>query len=337
MNYLVTGGTGFIGAYVVRQLRDAGHRVTVYDVAPDHEFLRDLLSAEQMAGIEIVTGDITDLAALLRALKRSNAQRIIHLAALLGSKSNENPLRSLKVNCEGTLNVFEAALDRGVERVVWASSVGVFGAASKRLPGPVSNEAVHTPTDLYGACKSLDERFSKHYRRVYDLDCVGLRYALVYGYGKARTVARGTGAGFMEELIDKPAMGQPSGVPAGEAILDFIHVEDAARATILASSVPSSIPVALNIGGFRASLREAVGMVKTVLPEADIVVEDGSWNGVDHNYDLSAAESAIDYVPAISLEQGLRENIAQIQRRLRQTGSVGCSSGPGRAQPAYKA
>jgi UDP-glucose 4-epimerase len=315
MNYLITGGTGLIGAYVTRRLIDDGHRVTVYDLAPDVEFLRDLLSPAQLGSVEVVRGDITDMAALLRALKGCGAQHIIHLAALLNTRSNENPLLSLKVNCEGTLTVFEAALDRHIERVVWASSVGVFGIASKRAPGPMSNEALHQPTDLYGACKSLNERFSKHYRRAYGLNCIGLRYAAVYGYGKARTYARGTGAAFMVELIDKPAAGIPAVVPAGEAVIDLVHVEDAARATVLAVQAAPSKPVAVNIGGFRTSLREAAQIVKAAVPDADITVESGSWNGVDHHYDLSAAEAAIGYAPQIGIEEGLRENIRQIQRR----------------------
>ena len=64
------------------------------------------------------------------------------------------------------------------------------------------------------------------------------------------------------------------------------------------------------------SLREAARIVKSAIPDADIAIEAGSWNGIDHHYDLSVAESAIGYVPQIDLEQGLRENIAQIRRRL---------------------
>lgn len=315
MRYFITGGTGFIGAHVTRQLAAAGHEITIYDLAPDPFMLDDLLSPAERAAVQVVAGDITDLAAMLRAMRQAPPQRVIHLAALLTAKSNENPRLSLNVNCMGTLNIFEAALDRGVERVVWGSSVGVFGLASKRAPGAVDNEAPHTPTDLYGACKSLNERFSKHYRRAFGLDCVGLRYAGVYGYGKARTLTRGTGASFMTELIDNPAAGLPGTVPAGDAILDFVHIDDAARATVLASQTGPVKPVALNIGGFRASLRQAAQIVRDAIPDAQLTVEDGSWNGIDHHYDLSAAEAAIGYRPAITLEEGLRENIAQIRRR----------------------
>lgn len=120
----------------------------------------------------------------------------------------------------------------------------------------------------------------------------------------------------MAELIDKPARGEASLVPAGDAILDFVYIEDAARATILAAEGPPSKPVALNLGGFRASLREAVAIVKGILPRADIQVGEGSWNGTDHHYDLSAAEAAIGYVPRIGLREGLAENIEQIKRRI---------------------
>ena len=315
MHYFITGGTGFIGAYATRLLVGAGHTVTTYDIAPDREFLAEMLTEAQRAQVSVVHGDVTDLAAVLRAMRAAPPQRVIHLAALLSSKSNENPLLSLKVNCEGSLNLFEAVLDRGVERIVWASSVGVFGLASKRPPGAIDNEAPHTPTDLYGSCKSLVERFSKHYRRAFGLECVGLRYAGVYGYGKSRTQARGTGAGFMEELIEKPALAQPGIVPAGEAVLDFVHVEDAARATVLAAETTPGKRVALNIGGFRGTLREAAEIVKRAVPGADLTVEDGSWNGINHHYDLTAAQEAIGYSPRITLEEGIPQTIREIRRR----------------------
>jgi UDP-glucose 4-epimerase len=120
----------------------------------------------------------------------------------------------------------------------------------------------------------------------------------------------------MTELIDKPAEGKPAIVPAGDAVIDLLHVEDAARATLLAADAPPSKAIALNIGGFRASLRQAAAIVRSVLPDSHITVEDGSWNGIDHHYDISAAEEAIGYIPRIGLEEGLLENISQIRRRL---------------------
>jgi UDP-glucose 4-epimerase len=315
LKYFITGGTGFIGAYATRQLVRQGHSVAIYDRAPDLPFLADLLAAEESEKVEIQSGDVTDMPGLPAAIARVRPDRIVHLAALLGKKSEESATLSLKVNCEATLNVFEIACALGVPRVVWGSSVAVFGPPSKRERGEIANDAVHQPLGLYGACKSLNEHFSRYYRRTRGLDAIGLRFTLVFGYGKSRTVARGTGADFLSELIDKPALGLRGVVPAGDALVDLLFVEDAARAVVLASQAAGPIkPVALNIGGWRASLREAAEVVRRVSPEAEIVVEEGSWGGTDHNYDKRAAMNEIGYAPAATLEDGFRRNIEEVRR-----------------------
>lgn len=315
--YFVTGGSGLIGACVTRSLARAGHPVTVYDLAPDIAFLDELIEdRDARARVSVVAGDVTDLPQLLRTMQESGARRVIHLAALLGKKSDENPLRALKVNVESVINVFEAALSLGIERVVWASSVGVFGSRHRvgetvALP----NDAPHKPSTFYGATKSFAERVALHYRRTRGLNAVGLRFVLVYGYGKDRTIARGTGADFTAELIDKPALGMPGRVPAGGAFIDFLDIEDAARAVILAAEAPPGRSVALNITGYRASLREAATIAQRLMPEADITIEEGDWNGTDHHYDGAIALAEIGYAPTITIEEGFRRNIEEVRRR----------------------
>jgi len=314
MHYFVTGGTGFIGAYVVRDLVRAGHEVTAFDMAPDREFLSDLLTDRVVSSVRLVAGDVTDLPHVLRSMKEAKAERVIHLAALLGARSEENPYRSLRVNCEGCLNVFEAALACDAQRVVWASSVAVFGPRHRRQEsGAIPNDAPHDPAILYGACKSLVERFSAHYRKVRRLDLLGLRFSLVYGYGKDRTVARGTGGDFLTQLIDNPARGLAGRVPAGDAILDLVHVDDAARAVVLASDSSMNKPVAVNVTGFRASLRETAEIVRSIEPDADLVVEDGSWRGTNHHYEAETARDEIGYFPTVPIKDGFARNIREIR------------------------
>lgn len=316
MHYLVTGGTGLIGAYVVRMLAEAGHHVTIYDLSPHVPFLETIVAnADARARITVVTGDVTDADKVLATVRDCKADRIIHLAALLGKKSDENPLLSLRVNVEGVINIFEAALAHGCGRVVWASSVGVFGSRSRRPEdGALANDAPHMPSTLYGASKAFAENVARHYRRTRGLNAVGLRFVLVYGYGKANTLARGTGADFTSDLIDKPALGLPGRVPAGEAIIDFLYIEDAARAVILAADAAEGPSIALNITGYRASLRQAADISRRLMPDADIAVEDGDWKGTDHHYDGAAAMAEIGYAPRVTIEEGFRQNIADIRR-----------------------
>jgi nucleoside-diphosphate-sugar epimerase len=311
MNYLVTGGTGFVGGYVVRHLVRDGHRVGVFDLSPNRDFLRDLLTADEMTQVQLFAGDVTDLPLLLRTMQEIEPQRVIHLAATLSSSSEVNPLRALKVNCEGTLNMFEAALAMQVEKLVWASSIAVFGPSSRRPEDEVANDALHQPYDLYGACKSLNEQFARHYRRR-QLDCTGVRFSVVYGYGKALTMARGTGADFLQELIDKPAIGAAGVVAHGDALIDWLYVEDAARAVVLASQTPNNHSVGLNICGERCTIREVATKVKALLPDAELEVQGGTWGGA-MRFDMATTEAEIRYSPQFSLQQGLRLNINTIR------------------------
>jgi UDP-glucose 4-epimerase len=313
MHYLVTGGTGFVGAYVVRELVETGHQVAVFDLFPNREFLADVLGTARAAAVSVLSGDVTDLPLLLRTMREARTQRVVHLAATLTSSSEANPWRTIRVNCEGTINVFEAAMALGVSKVVWASSVAVYGTAERRGER-IANDAHHAPLGLYGAVKSLNERLGVHYQRRRGLDNVGLRFTTVYGYGKALTIPRGTGVDYITELLEKTALGEPGVITSGNDVPDWLYVEDAARAVRLAADTPPSPSPGLTICGDTRPMQEAVACVRHLLPEADLRVT-ADRPGVVANYDPSVTEAAIGYSRQFSMEEGFRKTINAVRAK----------------------
>ncbi|MBI4506956.1 MAG: NAD(P)-dependent oxidoreductase [Chloroflexi bacterium] len=300
MSILVTGGTGFIGSNVAKLLLVQGERVVVYDRAPDNASMRRVLSAEEIARLTIVEGDILDLPRLFETVASQHVERIVHLAYLLSTATAANPWQASRINVDGTNNVLEVARQRGVRRVVWASSIAVFGRQESYPPGPIANDAMHDPQSLYGACKSFNERMARVYHEKWGLDTIGLRFGSGYGPGRY-----GGFAGWTAELIEKPALGQPAVVPFGEEIINWCYVEDDARAILAALRAERHSVLAYNCTGEARPMRDAVAYVKTLFPAAQIEVRPGRFV-MAHEFDRSLAAADLGWTPRFSMEQGIR-------------------------------
>lgn len=224
---LVIGGAGFVGSHLVDQLtREPVRRIVVLD-----NFVRgtraNLNSAVKDDRVRLVEGSITDLE-LLRELMKE-ADYVFHLAALWLFECVHQPRSALDVNVVGTYNVIEAAQQAGVKKVVYSSSASVYGDA---VSTPMTEEHPFHNRTMYGATKIAGEQFFRAFYEQHSLDYVGLRYMNVYG---PRMDYKGTYVSVIMKVLDRIDQGLPPIIFGdGSQAYDFIHVEDVARANILA-------------------------------------------------------------------------------------------------------
>ena len=309
MNVLVTGGAGFIGSYVVRELIREHHTVVAYDIQVTQNSLDHVLSEDERSRVLLVTGNMTDAAELNTTIRKYDIEAIAHLASPLSSQTEDDPALAIRNMIEAQYVLLEAARMAKVRKVVWASSIGVYGGASLYSALPVPNNAPHYPTSLYGACKSFNEHLSAHYTDKYGIDTLGLRFPLVYGVGRLR----GNGMYFVD-LVERPALGLPCRLPLAEAVYDWLYVVDAARLVVRALCVGKTANRNFNVGCEVASIRKAAAMIKEWLPDAMFEFEPGEYPIVE-DCDWSALRSEVGFTPSWSLQKGLHECLNIVRTR----------------------
>ena len=233
--FLVVGGAGFIGSNVVDELLKTDVKeIIVYD-----NFFRGSLSnlenslTDERVSIFPHGGDILHIDILEKAMEGIDC--VFHLAALWILQCHEYPTTAFDVNVKGTFNVIMAAIRQKVKRVVYSSSASVYGDA---VEVPMKEEHPYNNFTFYGASKIAGEHAFKSLGHRYNLDWVGLRYMNVYG---PRQDYKGAYTAVMHKILDRIESGQqPLVFGDGSQQYDFIHVNDVARANILAMQSDSS-------------------------------------------------------------------------------------------------
>jgi len=324
---LVTGGGGFLGSSICRQLLSQGHEVVA--------FQRSAASHLEALGICIVRGDITDRSDLLKAAE--NCDAIIHTAGKAGVWGDRT--QYWQINVEGTSNVIRVCRNRSIPNLVYTSSPSVVHSGSDIEGGNESLPIAKHFTSPYPATKALAEKIMLASNRD-DLQTVALRPHLIWGPGDPHILPR---------LVSKVRGGKLA-LPGPEKLIDTIFVENAARAHVLALQelqgkarcagkpyfITNNEP--LPLGEIIQKLLAAVGIdvrirsVPTGLARAVGVVCEISWRilplageppvtrfavdqmGTAHWFDTSAAERDFGYRPGISIAEGLEE-LAQSQSR----------------------
>jgi len=304
---LITGGAGLVGSHIA----DALIATEVADIVVLDNFSRgrreNLAPAIRSGRVRIVEGDVRDREAVARAME--GAGIVFHQAAIRITQCAEEPRLAKDVLVDGTFNVLEAAVRFGVRKVVAASSASVYGLAGQ-FPTPESHHPYANRT-LYGAAKLFNESLLRSFHDMYGLDYVALRYFNVYG---PRMDVYGAYTEVMIRWMEAIAAGKPPVVFGdGATSMDFVHVEDIARANVLAAAADATDTV-LNIGsGRETSLDELAGTLLSIMgsPLAPGHAPARKVNPVTRR--LAAVEEAwrqIGFRANVGLEEGLRSLVA---------------------------
>jgi UDP-glucose 4-epimerase len=300
---VVTGGAGLIGSTTVDQLLrlHAPRRIVVFD-----DFSRgtraNLAHAAADGRLEIVEGDIRDRDALARVLQGADA--LIHMAALRITACAADPRAAFDVMCMGSFNVVEAAHQAGVQKIVAASTASVYGLADT-FPTGESHHPYGNRT-WYGAAKLMLEGLLRSFNDMYGLPYVALRYFNVYG---PRMDIDGKYTEVLIRWMERLDTGQPPLIYGdGSQTMDFVYVDDAARATILALASNVSDEVFNVASGVETSLNELAAALSRVMDvrRASEHALERSVNAVTRR--LAATERAermLGFTAAVSLEEGL--------------------------------
>ena len=317
MRILVTGGAGFIGSNLVEQLltNEKVGKVRVLDnlatgsIANIEEFYAH-------PHFEFIQADIRDYAACLQAC--DGIDLISHQAAL-GSvpRSINDPLTTNEVNITGTLNIFNAAREKKIKRVVYAASSSSYGD-HPGLP-KVENE-IGNPLSPYAVTKYVNELYAKAYARVYSMEFIGLRYFNVFG---PKQNPEGPYAAVIPLFIEKILNDQSPVINGdGKHSRDFTYISNAVQANILSlfTNDKKAVNQVYNIAfGQQTSLQELFNHLKKISGSAIDAIHGAERMGdVKHSLaDITKAKRLLGYDPEVSVETGLEKTFAWHRKKFK--------------------
>jgi UDP-glucose 4-epimerase len=304
---LITGGAGMIGSTIAEQLA----QTDVAEILIVDNFVRgrlaNLTRATETGKVRVIEGDIRDARFVADAMQ--GVDLLFHQAAIRITQCAEEPREALEVLVDGTFNVLEAAVNAGVQKVVAASSASAYGLAVQ-FPTPESHHPYANRT-LYGAAKTFNEGLLRSFNEMYGLPYVALRYFNVYG---PKMDIHGVYTEVLIRWMERIEAGLPP-IILGDGLqsMDFVYVEDVARANILAAQSECSDEVFNVASGTETTLVELAAAL-TAAMGASVEPAHGperTVNAVSRRLaDTSRAQERLGFEAQVSLTEGLRRLVA---------------------------
>ena len=252
---LVTGGSGFLGAWIIRRLAARGLDVRVFDI---HDNRRTVaaIAGNVAQQLDWRVGDIRSADDVRQALQGCDG--VIHLAGVLTTDCSANPVRGAQINLIGSLNVFDAAREQGIKQVVYASSAGVFGPIDAQHPQPATH---------YGAFKLAVEGSARAYWHDSQMASIGFRPFVVYGPGRETGVSAGPSLACQAAVQGTPYMLGYTGA------CGLIYADDVAQAFEAAVLAPPQGARIYNLVGQVHTVDDVMTEIKRQVPGAQLSAE----------------------------------------------------------------
>ena len=309
MNILITGA-GLIGTNAARHATDAGHKVALFDLSPNRDYIDKTVGPGKS---NIVAADMRDLPALLSALEKFNVDTIVHTAGLIGSRVQENSYTGATNNIVGTINILEAARLRKLRRVVYVSTFGVYDRSHIkdsviRETHPIGGH------NLYATTKICSEHLVHAYASMYDLDTIIIRPGGVFGRGFY--IGGSTVGKVMRDLALAIIKGDPISIDAKTyGPNEYVYGKDVGRALFLACVAESPKQRIYNAGtGVVHGPAELAAVVRELASGNEVKVNGTSGAAQSRNIpmDISVSKAELGYAPKFTLKDALRDYMEEL-------------------------
>jgi len=301
--YLITGGAGFIGSNIVRELLARGESVRVLD---DFSTGRRVNIADVLDRIELVEGSLSDLDVCRSAV--DGVAYILHQGAIPSvQRSVENPLATNNVNANGTLNLLAAARDAAVKRLVFASSSSIYGDSPEL---PKREDMAPEPMSPYAVSKLSAEKYCQVFSQIYGLETVCLRYFNVFGPRQDPTSQYSA----VIPLFIKAMLNEESPTVYGDGLQsrDFTFVANTVEANLLAATTPNVAGQVFNLAcGQRYTLLDLIATLNEILgTQIEPIFAPARSGDVKHSLaDISRVQEKMDYTVQFDFRAGLAKTV----------------------------